>query len=156
MPSPLVPLLMPRTPADKPPGLLELTVPTTPAAAPAVELVLPWTPAWVPVVAVCWPRIPVPLTLVPITARPAPALLPNSAVPGLLIIALSPPADAPVFVFVTVKRRPLRLPRSCVVPSQAFRAPRNTLPPQPALAAGVAPRTTARTVGGIRARRRSF
>src|SRR3954447_9883251 len=85
-----VPLLIPRTPAEKPPGLVGTTFPRTPAAAPAVESVSPSTPGPVPKAASWRPKIPVPLTLVPRTPVPEPACEPSTPLPFPFVPAFWP------------------------------------------------------------------
>src|SRR5215210_6775518 len=72
--------LTPRTPAEKPPAVVDVTCPSTPAALPVVDAVSPLTAGSAPEVAVCVPRTPTPWSLRPRTPGPSPSLVPRTPV----------------------------------------------------------------------------
>src|SRR5262249_29063808 len=78
IPEPPVPALIPRTPAEVLPGVVDATLPSTPTAKASVEAVSPCTPAAVPDVAVGAPTPPVTAGLAPNPPAPIPACKPRT------------------------------------------------------------------------------
>ena len=104
------------------------------------------------------PPTPTPAAPAPWRPGPAPSLTPRTAAPPPLEMPLIALADAPVSVFLTMKRLVLMLPVSVVLPLQLFDRPISTFAPQaarasPAPVAAVA-RPTASAVRTTMARRR--